>query len=118
MTCWHLMKCIVVAAVLAVPISAVADSFLDKLLRIAGLTAAPGQMRSDDDDADPGSIWIANIERATVTRLTADNGYRSPVFSPADGSVFALKGDTVVRIPLEGSAPAAIQRVTSAVKLV
>jgi hypothetical protein len=105
-----------VAATLAVPISAVADSLLDKLLRIAGLTAAPGQMRSED--VEPGSIWIANLERGTVTRLTADDGYRSPVFSPANGSIFALKGDTVVRISLEGSAPTVIQKVTDAVKLV
>jgi hypothetical protein len=116
MTCWRLMKGMVVVAALAVPINAVADSLLDKLLRIAGLTAAPGQMR--DDGVDPGSVWIANPERGTVTRLTADSGYRSPLFSPADGSIFALKGDTIVRLPLEGSAPAAIQRVTGAVKLV
>ena len=116
MTHWRFMKCMVVAVAMTVPINAVADSLLDKLLRITGLTVAPGQMRSED--AEPGSIWIANIERSTVNQLTADSGYSSPVFSPADGRIFALKGDIVVRVPLEGSAPAAIQRVTGAVKLV
>jgi Tol biopolymer transport system component len=116
MTHLRLMKCIAVVMALAVPMSAVADSLLNKLLRIAGLTAAPGQLRSDD--VEPGSIWVANLERGTVTRLTADSGYRSPVFSPVDGGVFALKGDAVVRIPSEGSPPAAIQRVTGAVKLI
>jgi Tol biopolymer transport system component len=110
------MQCMAVAAALAVPTSAVAESLVDKLLRIAGLTAAPGQLR--DPDAKAGSIWIANLERGTLSRLTADRGYRSPVFSPTDASVFALRDDVVVRIPLDGSAPAVIQRVTGAVKLV
>jgi hypothetical protein len=116
MTYRRLLNYMVLAAALAVPINAGADSLWDKLLRIAGLTAAPGQLRGDD--GEPGSIWIAHLERGTVTRLTADSGYRSPAFSPMDGGIFALQGDTVVRIPSEGSAPTAIQRVTGAVKLV
>lgn len=116
MTFWRLFQCMAVAAVLAVPTSAVAGSLMDKLLGIAGLTAAPGQMRSED--AMPGSIWLANLERGAIKRLTDDSGYRSPVFSPEGGCIFALKDDIVVRIPLEGSAPAAIQKVTGVLKLV
>ena len=115
MTCWRLMICMALMVELVVPLGAAADSLLDKLLRIAGLTAAPGEMR---DVVDPGSIWITTLERGAVTRLTADSDYRSPVFSLADGSIVALKGDTVVHIPIESSAPAVIQRVTGAVKLV
>jgi hypothetical protein len=116
MTSSRLTRWIAVAAALAIPISAVADSLMDKLLRIAGLSAAPGQMRSDD--MDPGSIWIANLKRGTVTRLTTDTDYSSPIFSPSHGSVFALKGDTIVHIPLDGSSHAAIQTVPGIVKLV
>ena len=115
MTCWHLMTCMAIVVALVVPLSAAADSLLDKLLRIAGLTAAPGEMRNV---VDPGSIWIATLERGAVTRLTADSDYRSPVFSLADGSIFALKADLLVRIPPEGSTPPVIQRVPGAVKLV
>ena len=93
-----------------------ADSLLDKLLRIAGLTAAPGENAKRRRGA--GQHLDRDPKRGTVTRLTADSGYRSPVFSPADGSIFALKADVVVRIPSEGSPPAVIQRVTGAVKLV
>jgi hypothetical protein len=89
---------------------------MDKLLGIAGLTAAPGQMRSED--AKPGSIWLANLDRGAINRLTDDGGYCSPVFSPEGSSIFALKDDIVVRIPLEGSAPATIQRVVGALKLI
>jgi hypothetical protein len=115
MICWRVIKC--AAAALAIPTIAVADSLLDKLLRVAGLTSAsaPGHMRTDKR---LGSIWIANLELGNVIRLTIDSGYRSPVFSPTGGSIFALKGDTVVRIPSDGGAPTAIQRVTGAMKLV
>jgi hypothetical protein len=116
MTRRRLITCMAVAGALAIPTIGVAESVLDKLLRIAGLTAAPGQMRSEE--VGSGSIWVANLERGTVNRLTADSGYRSPVFSPADSSIVALKDDLLVRIPPEGGAPTAIQKVPGAVKLV
>ncbi len=112
----RLMKCIVVAAALAVSVSANADSLLDKLLRISGLTAAPGQMRGEEVEA--GSIWIANLDSGAVKQLTTESDYRSPVFSPTGGGVFSLKGDMLMRIPLDGSSAAAIKRVPGAVKLV
>lgn len=103
---------------LAAPWDAAADSLIDRLLRIAGLTAAPTQMRGPDDAAATGSIWIADIERQTMTPATTDVGFRSPVFSPAGEGIFALKGDTVVRIPSNGGSPVSIQRVSGIVKLV
>jgi len=114
----RLVTSVAVAVVLAVQMGASADSLVAKLLRIAGLTAAPAQMRGPRDEVDAGSIWIANLERRIVGPVTPDGGYRSPVFSPADGSILALKGDTVVRIPPEGGTPAVVQRVTGAAKLV
>jgi hypothetical protein len=107
-----------VTVALAVSMSASADSLVATLLRIAGLTAAPAQMRGPRDEVDAGSIWIANLERRTVSPVTPDGGYRSPIFSPADGSILALKGNTVVRIPPEGGTPAVVQRVSGAAKLV
>ena len=112
------VKGMAVAAALAVPLGASAESLVDKLLRIAGLTAAPAQMRGPDEQVDAGRIWIANLERRTVSPVTPDGGYRSPVFSPTDGSIFALKGDTVVRIPPAGGQPTVLQRLTGAAKLV
>jgi hypothetical protein len=40
------------------------------------------------------------------------------VFSPVDGSLFALKGESVVRIPPEGTPAAVLRRLTGAVKLI
>ncbi len=116
MTRSRLIICIAVAALLAFPTSAVAGSLVDKLLRISGLTLAPGQMRGAGDEAE-GSIWIADLERRSVSPVTPHGGYRSPVFSPADGSIFALKGDRVIRMPPGGGTPTAVQRASGAVKL-
>jgi hypothetical protein len=95
-----------------------ADSLIERLLRIAGLTAAPAQMRGPDESADTGSIWIADLERGTTTQLTSDAGYRSPIFAPTDGSIYALLGDTVVRISSDGGTPTPLHRLPGAVKLV
>jgi Tol biopolymer transport system component len=112
------VKTMAVAAALAVPLGASAEPLVDKLLRIAGLTAAPAQMRGPGEQVDAGRIWIANLERRTVSPATPDGGYRSPVFSPTDGSIVALKGDAVVRIPPAGGQPTLLQRLTAAAKLV
>jgi hypothetical protein len=112
------MKYAAVAAALAVPVGAGADTLIDTLLRVAGLTAASAQMRGPRDEVEAGNIWIADLDRRTVSALTTDGGYRSPVFSPADGSVYALKGDTMVRFPPEGGNAVAVQKVAGALKLV
>jgi hypothetical protein len=112
-----LLKYVTMVAVLAFAVGAGAGTFMETLLRIAGLTAAPTLLR-EQDQIDSGNIWIANLQRGTVSPLTTDGGYRSPIFSPADGSVYALKDDTVVRAPVEGGAPAPVQQVPGALKLI
>jgi hypothetical protein len=96
---------------------AAAESLIDKLLRIAGLTASPSQMRGPADEVVPGNIWIVNVDRGTPSALTSDGGYASPIFSP-DGTVYALKGETLVRLPRAGGAGVTVQKVPGAVKLV
>jgi hypothetical protein len=109
---------LVVAVVLSMPAAAHAQSLIARLLRIAGLTAAPTQMRGPGDDVESGNIWIANLDQRTTRALTSDGGYRSPVFSPADGgAIYALKGDTIVRLPAGASNPPAV-KAPGAIKLV
>jgi hypothetical protein len=110
------LSAIVLIAALSMPLWAFADSLVDTLLRIAGLTVAPSQLRGPED-VDTGSIWIAYLDLQTVSPVTPDSGYRSPVFSPA-GNLIALKGDAVVLIALSSGTPATIQRVPGARKLV
>lgn len=93
------------------------ETLVQKLLRIAGLTAAPSQLRAPSD-VEPGDIWIADVERRMGRALTQGGRYRSPVFEPGDAFVFALRADVVVRIATAGGAPEDRGRVPSAVKLV
>jgi hypothetical protein len=115
---WHrVVKQVAVAAALSMPVAADAQSLIDKLLRIAGLTAAPSQMRGPGDEVESGSIWMANLDQRTTRALTSEGGYRSPVFSPADGAIYALKGDTIVRLPADARNATAV-KVPGAIKLV
>jgi hypothetical protein len=49
--------------------------------------------------------------------LTLDGGYTSPIFS-GDGRVYALKGETIVRLPQETGAGVAVHKAPKALKLV
>jgi hypothetical protein len=117
MMCWRFMKPLALAAILAVPTGAAAQSLVDKLLRVSGLTASPTQLRTQGDESEAGNIWVASLAQRAARALTTDGGYRSPVFSPA-GAVYALKGNTMVRIPPEGGAAVALQSLPGAIKLV
>ena len=103
-----------VLALLAFAPAVHAETMVEKLLRVSGLTASPAEMRGPGDEPDPGDIWVASPGSAPAA-LTSGGGYRSPVFSP-DGSVFALRGDAVVRVA-PGSV-ATLQKVSGALKLV
>jgi Tol biopolymer transport system component len=81
--------------------AATAQSLIRKLLRIAGITAGGAVRGPADEVVVPGNIWIADTTGGTRQPLTNSGGYRTPVFSP-DGTVFALKGDDVVRFSSGG----------------
>ena len=78
------------------------EPLLSKLLRIAGLTAAPSQMRGPGDNAAAGDIWMASIDRRSARALTTDGGYRSPMFVNNAPVVLALRGNSVVRLGAQG----------------
>jgi hypothetical protein len=107
-----------IVATLLVAGHAGADTLLDKLLSIAGLTAAPAQLRGPGDEISVGNIWIADLERRTATALTADGGYRSPVFSLAGENVYALKDGAIVRFSQDGRNGVIVQKAPGALKLV
>lgn len=93
-----------------------AETLLERLLRISGLSAAPGQLR--DGETAPGSIWVCEIGGAAPVRWTSSGGFRSPVFAASDGSVFALADQTLVRVPAARVAPLALQPLRGVAKLV
>jgi hypothetical protein len=111
-------RVITLVAVIAMSadVSLPAQSLLQRLLRIAGLTAAPSQLRAAGEDVGSGNIWIADLDRRMQQALTTDGDYRSPVFSPADGSIYALRAQTIVRVPAAGTPPPI--KIAGVVKLV
>jgi len=94
------------------------EPLLTKLLRIAGLTAAPSQMRGPADDAAVGNIWMVGIDRRDARALTTDGGYRSPVFLPNGSAVLALRGSTIVRLGVSGRSAPPVAVKTGVAKLV
>ena len=78
------------------------EPLLTKLLRIAGLTAAPSQMKGPADDTAVGNVWMTTVDRRDARALTTDGGYRSPIFLPNGSTVLALRGNAIVQL---GTAP-------------
>jgi hypothetical protein len=94
------------------------EPLLSKLLRIAGLTAAPSQMRGPADNTAVGNIWIASVDRRSVRALTNEGGYRSPIFINDTPLVLALRGNTVVRLGAQGGNAIPVPDASNIVKLV
>ena len=93
------------------------ESIITKLLRIAGLTVAPTQMRGPGDEVAAGDIWIVALDQRSPRGLTTDGGYRSPIVG-LDGTIYALKGDAVVRLPASQGQPTQVQKAPGVRKLV
>ena len=94
------------------------ESLLSKLLRIAGVTAAPSQMRGPGDEVAVGDIWIVNVDRPAARALTTEGGYRSPIFLPNGSALLALRSDTIVRLSLQDGKAVPVQNVPGILKLV
>src|SRR5262245_5027610 len=94
------------------------EPLLTKLLRIAGLTAAPSQMRGPGNDAAVGNIWMVNIDNRAARALTTDGGYRSPIFLPNSATVLALRGNAIVRLASTGGNTSPLRMRVGVAKLV
>ena len=93
-------------------------SLLATLLRIAGLTATPSQMRGPDDEIREGNVWLVGVDGSGARALTTSGGFRSPVFSIGDNSLVVLKAGAVVRINLADGRTLQQHRVSGVTKLV
>ena len=94
------------------------EPLLTKLLRIAGLTAAPSQMRGPTDDAAVGNIWMVNVDGRAARALTTDGGYRSPIFLPNSSTLLALRGNAIVRLGSTGENSSPLRMKVGVAKLV
>jgi hypothetical protein len=115
------MKAVVAVAVvvsIAAPAAFAQGSFLKTLLKVAGISATPSGQRGPGDELETGDVWMSSIAEQARLRLTRDGGYRSPVFAPADESVLALRGSTLVSIAVSSGEVNALHELTRPVKLV
>ena len=109
---------VAVAVLLLAASSARAEGLLERVLRILGMSAAPGQMKGPDSDAGPGRIWIADLKDGSRRALTSDGGYRWPIFEIGGTTVVALRANKVVRISLQGGKVEQLREARGVEKLV
>lgn len=95
---------------------AAAETFVEAVLRILGVSVAP-QMRAVCEQRS-GDIWLADLDDKSRRPLTADEGYRSPIFSPDNRMVYALRHDKLVRIALENGAMQEVRGVPNLIRLI
>ena len=96
-----------------------AENFLQKILRITGVSATPSQQKAAGDELEaPGEIWLANTTGGSARKLSDGSGFRSPIFTPDNLAVLATNGDTLWRIPVDGGAPRKLHEIKGLTKLV
>jgi hypothetical protein len=94
-----------------------AEGLLDRIMRVMGISATPSQMKGDSD-VTAGQVWIADLERGSRTALTTESGYCWPVYEPSMEAVVALKGDSLVRIPVRKGEVKVVHKIPGVEKLV
>ena len=104
------------ALVLFAP-AAARENWIDKLLRVTGLTAAPSQMRGQALEVEVGDVWLARIDQDAVKRLTTEARYRSPVFSVSGDRIYAMRDDQLVVMSADGGRPGNMFAVSGVAKL-
>ena len=67
----HLAGIAVVGLLLGLGTAAAAESMVERLLRVAGLTAAPAQMRGPGDEVEAGEIWVAGTGAGRAAAVIA-----------------------------------------------
>jgi len=109
---------LILSVALAVPAQKKKQSFWQRLLRFAGISATPSAQKGPDDEAATGDIWLLEVNSSKAFKLTTAGGYRSPIFLFGDKKILALKGVDVVEIGLPGGQPKTLFSMNGAVKLV
>ena len=106
------------ATLMAATAFAAQESWIARLLRVTGLTASPATMRSSADGEISGDLWVVDVDGAQPRALTSGGRFRSPVFSPDGGSLFMLRNDVLMSMPLRDGKPSQVLVVPGAVKII
>ena len=93
------------------------ESFLEKVLRITGISANPSTLKGPGDEVTTGEVWLAELSSKKTRKLTPSGGYRSPIFL-SNGDVLVLRRTDVVRLTIADAQPRMLYTISGADKLV
>lgn len=71
--------------------------FVDRVLKILGVSDSPGTLKGPGDEVTSGALWMSDLGSKTTHSVTSDGRYRSPVFVPGSNAILALNGSDLVR---------------------
>jgi len=91
--------------------------WLDTVTRALGISKTPSAMRGPADQPLSGDIYIVGLDGEPPRQLTVGGGYRSPVFTADNTALWALKGRSLVSVPLDDGAPREFRVPSGVVKL-
>jgi Tol biopolymer transport system component len=94
------------------------ESWIARLLRVTGLTASPARMRGSASDDISGDVWLVDVDGKHPKALTRGGRFRSPVFSPDGTSLYLLRNDVVMKIPVAGGSPSQVLAVPGATRII
>jgi predicted Fe-Mo cluster-binding NifX family protein len=94
------------------------ETFWQWAARFSGISANPNTLKGADDELRSGQVWVADLSTGASRKITADDGYRSPVYFPNGSDILALQGVSVVRLSSSGQRPVEVFRVAGISKLV
>jgi hypothetical protein len=94
------------------------ETFWERVLRFTGISVNPNTLKGADDELVSGEVWMADLLSGTRRKITADDGYRSPVYFPSGADILVLKGGYVVRISSSGDKAQRLYRIAGITKLV
>lgn len=106
---------LVAALTIAITASA-AETWLQTVLRITGISAAPSPRSAGL--VETGNVWVATVDGSTTTRWTVAGGFGSPVFDVGGVALYAMQQDDLVRIAAPNAKPEVVRKVVGVDKLI
>jgi hypothetical protein len=93
-------------------------SFWEWVLRFTGVSATPSTLKGSDDQVTSGQVWLADLRTNTSRKVTAEGGYRSPVFFPDSTAILAVEAEDVVRLAIDPPIQQTVAKVSGITKLI
>ena len=107
---------VLVAALTIAMTASAADTWLQTVLRIAGITAAPSPRSAGL--VETGNVWVAAVDGSITTRWTVAGGFGSAVFDAGGVALYAMQQDNLVRIAASNAEPEVVRKVVGIDKLI